>query len=68
MREDVLCDLCPMCGSVAAFSHPNLTPWFCPMDDCEVLAWDPLVTAYQNLINAGYVEVIDRPRPPSAGA
>jgi hypothetical protein len=38
------------------------------MDDCDALAWDPYVTAYQNLINAGYVEVIDLPRPPAAGA
>jgi hypothetical protein len=68
MRDEILCAQCPMCGSVAAFSTLGLTPWFCPMDDCEVLGWDPYVTAYQNLINAGYVEVIDLPRPPAAGA
>lgn len=48
----IRCPVCPMCGAFPTFAWVELVPWFCPNDDCNVLAWDPYSTAQENLQDA----------------
>jgi len=48
----IKCAQCPMCGTFPSFAWVELTPWFCPNEDCSVLAWDPYSTARENLDDA----------------
>jgi hypothetical protein len=48
---EILCPACPVCDSPPPFTG-SLTPWFCPVDDCVVLAWNPHVTQDENLLDA----------------
>jgi hypothetical protein len=38
---------------------PQITPWFCSNEECDVLAWDPYSTLQENLMDAAPVQIID---------
>lgn len=52
-----------MCGSFPTFAWVELTPWFCPNDNCEVLAWDPYSSAHENFADMGVLVEIPNPEP-----
>ena len=55
MRSDIKCATCPVCGAQPLFMLPELTPWFCPADECNVLGWDPYSSLAENLMDAAPV-------------
>lgn len=59
----IKCPQCPMCGSFPTFAWVELTPWFCPNDNCEVLAWDPYSSAHENFADMGVLVEIPNPEP-----
>ena len=54
----IKCPYCPMCGAEPLHAWIELTPWFCPNDDCEVFGWDPYTSASKNISEASELEVI----------
>jgi hypothetical protein len=48
----IKCPYCPVCGREPILDWVNITPWFCPNNDCRVFGWDPYVSAKVNLENA----------------
>lgn len=57
--KKILCPTCPLCGSSPSFAWVELTPWFCPDEDCDALAWDPYATLAENLMDAQQARVGD---------
>lgn len=56
-RDELQCLTCPLCGTQPHFMIPQLTPWFCPNEDCDALAWDPYSTLAENLMDARHARV-----------
>jgi hypothetical protein len=57
MRSPIECPTCPVCGSEPLYAFRELLPWFCPRDECVVLAWDPYSSLEANLTDAAPVQV-----------
>jgi hypothetical protein len=59
MDEDfgIKCERCPLCSGPPSFAWVEITPWFCPNEECNVLGWDPYSTLEENLMDAGHVRV-----------
>lgn len=50
--------MCPKCGTPPFTTH--FMPWFCPNDDCDVLAWPPDKTV-EELLPGEKINIWDLP-------
>lgn len=58
-RSQIVCPSCPLCSGPPSFNWAELTPWFCPNEECDVLAWDPYSTLQENLTDARPIEYVE---------
>lgn len=70
-RDRIKCPYCPYCGAEPHMAWLELTPWFCPNDDCDVFGWDPYVSAKVNIDSAEVVQLVNEDskahKPPQEG-
>jgi hypothetical protein len=55
----IKCPYCPICGAEPILATINVSPWFCPNEDCNCLAWDPYIPAVQSVASRYKLDLID---------
>lgn len=48
----LVCPACPLCGGPPMFVLRGCVQAFCGNDGCEVMCWNPSLTAEENLADA----------------